>query len=831
MRFQIETKKTRKLPSRVAVLYLISHCCLAEISTDGSVGPAQVLNGPNFNIHEGLGSRVGSNLFHSFQRFNLANGEQAIFSGSSAITNVINRVTGGELSTINGVLSSQIGQADFFFINPSGIVFGDTAQIDVPGSFFVSTAHQLGFADGTVFSANTVQPSTLSSAAPEYFGFLEDQTASIRINGSQIEIGSGQTLALNSADLNIDKSKIRIDRGVMQLAALGNVTSNVAIDGSLSQTARGTLSVSESELDTSGDGVGLIRIDAKDLDVNSSELLSNNVGPQDANQNNGIQFNANRIVLRDSNVRARTETEGNAGNIVVQTGDLNLLDSTRWSVSTSGSGKGGDVIINADHIVLDQLSGISANALESGDAGNITITGLTQDNVENLSLNAGGTISSSTFAAGNAGTISIFSDAIDMTGGVSIEGCCFFPSSIVVNSQRMAEPSARGGTLRIKTGSLVMKENAGIGSTAGGLGPGGELFIEASHISILSSSEITTFSRGRGSGGSLNLKANTVLIDGQMLDEVTGIGAQTLDEESGATGSINLDIGTLVVKNNGSITLESSSVFGDVLAPVNEPNQITIRADRITVDKAAITSESTGNVTAGAIQLDIGSDLILHDAQITTAASSADGGDISIDARTIDLQDSQVTTSVSGQGNGGDIVVDSDLLVLDSGFIQANTAGSNASGGDIQITAQALAASHNRLLTGGNTVLDVQPGLNVIQAAAPDGVSGTIDITSPQLDISGDLIQLDSTVLNIDELANSPCAIKSSRQSSLVILGRGGLPASPEQPGTVTITPQRLKNLLQQSGNQQQSFTNIHNQESGVSATQPGLLARQDIPC
>ena len=118
----------------------------AEVITDGTVGAAQNLSGPKFVIPQSLGSTQGTNLFHSFQNFNIANTESATFTGANSLQNVISRVTGGQSSSINGVLRSQIGQAAFYFINPAGIVFGSNAEVDVPGDFHVSTASELRLA-------------------------------------------------------------------------------------------------------------------------------------------------------------------------------------------------------------------------------------------------------------------------------------------------------------------------------------------------------------------------------------------------------------------------------------------------------------------------------------------------------------------------------------------------------------------------------------------------------------------------------------------------------------------------------------------------------------
>lgn len=92
------------------------------------MGAVQNLSG-NFMVPETLGSVQGANLFHSFKSFSINSGESATFTGSSNILNVISRVTGGELSTFNGTLNSQVGKANFYFVNPAGIVFGSEAKL------------------------------------------------------------------------------------------------------------------------------------------------------------------------------------------------------------------------------------------------------------------------------------------------------------------------------------------------------------------------------------------------------------------------------------------------------------------------------------------------------------------------------------------------------------------------------------------------------------------------------------------------------------------------------------------------------------------------------
>ena len=105
----------------------------------------------NYLVPASAGKQAGSNLFFSFNSFALNTGESATFAGPSNVSNVLARVTGGAPSTIAGKLSCTIPAANFYLINPAGVMFGPGAALDMQGSFVVSTANNLTLADGHVF--------------------------------------------------------------------------------------------------------------------------------------------------------------------------------------------------------------------------------------------------------------------------------------------------------------------------------------------------------------------------------------------------------------------------------------------------------------------------------------------------------------------------------------------------------------------------------------------------------------------------------------------------------------------------------------------------------
>ena len=145
----------------------------AEVVLQGSSTP---LPGPAITVNGNVGQTRGNNLFHSFSVFNIlragpsASGlvvpaqESVTFTsptgGARPITNVINRVTGGtsaftlqKSSLIDGALNSSIPGANFWFINPNGIIFGGNAVLPTTGSFHASTADYIKLSDGNVFAA------------------------------------------------------------------------------------------------------------------------------------------------------------------------------------------------------------------------------------------------------------------------------------------------------------------------------------------------------------------------------------------------------------------------------------------------------------------------------------------------------------------------------------------------------------------------------------------------------------------------------------------------------------------------------------------------------
>lgn len=142
-------------------------------------------------------------------------------------------------------------------MNPNGVIFGPGAQLDVAGSFAVTTANEMVLADGGKFAA-IVDPdaNVLTSASPVAFGFLTDNPAAIQVDQANLQVPPGETLAIMAGDVEFTNATINARDGRVVLASAGSngtvkldvndLGSQVEFDPSMkggNVTASGTLGI------------------------------------------------------------------------------------------------------------------------------------------------------------------------------------------------------------------------------------------------------------------------------------------------------------------------------------------------------------------------------------------------------------------------------------------------------------------------------------------------------------------------------------------------------------------------------------------------------------
>lgn len=131
-------------------------------------------------------------------------------------------MTGGQVSTIDGLLRSTIPGANLYLLNPAGLLLGENARLDVSGSFHASTADYLRLGDSGRFEALTPGNSVLTVAPVEAFGFLGDAPGRIDIQGSYLHGAAGQTLSLIGGDIALTNATVYAPAGRLNVAAVGS---------------------------------------------------------------------------------------------------------------------------------------------------------------------------------------------------------------------------------------------------------------------------------------------------------------------------------------------------------------------------------------------------------------------------------------------------------------------------------------------------------------------------------------------------------------------------------------------------------------------------------
>ncbi len=744
----------------------------AQVVLDGKFGTSGALAGPNIGVTAEMGTTRGNNLFHSFTQFDLKAGDVANFSGPASIQNILSRVTGGKASSINGTIRSEITGANFFFINPGGVIFGPKATVDVSGSFAASTADYLKLADGTQFmAALDADDSGLSTAPVSAFGFLGNSPGSIAVQGSALKVKDSKEFSLVGGDVSVDKGSVRAPRGQINVASVRSA-GEVPLDPSATGVAEFTTAFpkqgqvnfkNEAQVDASGVGGGRIVIRGGRLTVDDSKIQSNTTG----------------------------STAGKGIDIAVA-GDLELSNGGQInSLSTRGLGTGGNITVNAKSIQLNggglmdenfnpatQISTATGELFVGGGSakgGDILI------NTGRLELVNSAQVSSATFGAGSAGRIEITASSVRMDALLTTA------TQISANTQQN-RGGGNAGDIVLHTDTLDMLNGATILAASFGSGKAGLIDINARSMNLLSGGIITAGTFGSANGGNVNIQAESMHVDGRDIltggpDFLTGVQAVTTSPDSPAPGgSIRITANSFDLEHNGSVFTTSYGRGPGGNVEVTSRNLTLANGSTI---RAA--GEAAG--PAGTVSVNAGRDVKLTgNSAVSTSALQSSGGNIRVNAgEKIQLFGSQITAQ-AGPGGGGNIVLSAPSMIyqLESTF----TAQAVGDGGNLTITDPVFfipnkggLISKSSSANGGNiTILSdyfFQSG-SIIDASAPFGLPGTVSVSAPQVDLSGSLIGLPDDLLGADTQLRPDCAVRlTGNVSSFIVLGRGGLPLEP----------------------------------------------------
>jgi filamentous hemagglutinin family protein len=699
------------------------------VKSDGTLSTKVDSQESNFIIRQG--TTVGENLFHSFEQFSIPNNGSVVFDNQLNIENIFTRVTGNEISQINGLIKTN-GTANLFLINPNGITFGNNAQLNIGGSFIASTANQIDFAgtDDAKFSADSFSTSLLSTNIPIGLDFRGNSGKIINrstANGSLgagfgLEISLGKTLVLIGSDILFEGGNITSIGGRIEISSitfpayvsLSPILQGWQLDYDNVQEFQ-NVSLSKGALIRTAlfdKGSGDIFIRGQNILLRENSEISNTNFGNDLGGN--IEIQANKLVKlsEDSNIKTVTSfgLMGTGGDIFVKTKQLIIKDEDSLIQAVNqGIGKGGNIIIEADDLIEingeKNFNSISTGTIffNDGISGDISI------DTNKLIIKNGGFISALTEESGSGGTITIKAKFIDISSkGIDSQGDVV--NSGIFSRTKGDNSIGDAGSIVINTQILQIQDEGiiSVASVEGSKGNAGNLTINALESLLIRDSGSALLSTSDGLGVAGNLTIKTPIL---MLEEGGKISASN---QIGLAGNLNITANSLFL-NRSSITAETGQSGTEEGANINLQISQLLRLENESLISA-------------------------------TANGDANGGNINIKTPLL-------TVFPATGANGSDIIAKAEL----------------GDGGNININAQGIFGIIEGLAIPGNQ-------RNDIDASSEFGASGQVEISSTT-DPNRGVIQLPEAVVDPNALvAQNPC--KRGSQSQFTRSGRGGLPPS-----------------------------------------------------
>ncbi len=596
------------------------------------------------------------------------------------------------------------------------------ASSSIPVTILVK-AESVALANGTHITADT------HGSAPAGDITFQVDTLTTRAGMNHVRLNPSDPKNINGNLIASDSRNLSADSGSSGSVTIEGVegpdtaaTSVLLRDTTLSSRVfGGSPEIPRSSITINADSLVLTN-EGLQADGRAATLVANTIGPAPAGH---ISLNVNTL---RSNVNADEATiEGSKTVFIITSNNVGSTAGSTGTITISGIRP--EPTDAAKLVALDNTF-ISSGA-DGGTAGtapgNIVIT------TDTLSLSNDTGIITTTFGTATtpAGNIALNVNTLrahTLPDGTKINGK---PQVFVVTLSE----SGQAGIINISgigpetsdSAQLLALNNIEVNSVVLGgtpTTPRATISLNADVIQITNSKNIKSDTRGDAPAGNIEFKAVTI-----SADQASKISSST--SGTGPGGSITITAGQSVTLN----------------------------------DRSSITASSTGSGNAGNIFINAGAQFLSRDGAISTQATQASGGNITVQATdAIRLVNSRIDTSVQGGPNtaGGNVTLDPAVVTLQNSQVLAQAV--EGQGGNINIVAGTFLADQS----------------SVVSASSQFGLSGSVNIQSPVSSLSGTLATLPQRPLQVHTLLSQRCAAQGSGHlSSLVVSGRDTVPPEP----------------------------------------------------
>ena len=517
-------------------------------------GSTVTVNGTHMTVHE----QGADKTINEWQTFSIGSAASVRFDQQSSSSVSLNRVLSMSPSEIFGSLTSN-GQV--FLINPAGVTFGRGARVDVGG--LVASTLDIGNQDFLVGRYNFINQG--AAAGIQNFGDLKGGYVALIAPRITNEAGASVT-ALGGTAVLAAGDKVSL-----------NIEGNSIINYTVSQGTIDAL-VENKGLIQVGDGVAVLTAKAADT--------------------------VTKAVVNNSGVIEATGLKRVGGKVVMVAEGGQTLNSGTIDASSSG-GKGGDVKLLGDQVALLDGSLIDVSGKTGGGTVNIgggwqgkQIEG--QANANDVYMDAGASIKADALETGNGGEVTLWSEKYTgFYGNISAKGGLFSGDGGMVetsshdNLQALGQVNAsayygQNGAWLLDPRSVIVR-TTGSGSLSGGI------FTPTSDWATISTGTIQT---------ALNAGTNVTIT-------------------TGATGTQSGDIyvsGTINKTAGGNATLTFKAARDIWIGDGPTPAYISASSGQLNV---ILNSNNANSASVGGVVVQAGSQITTNGGNIFACGGSA----------------------------------------------------------------------------------------------------------------------------------------------------------------------------------------------------------------
>ena len=714
----------------------------------------------------------------------------AITADETLTLNFANISSNSEAGGSSGDILVSAGEASLYLSdissNANGTGDGGSVTVMVDGSLSLATGHIVANA----------------GEAPDLIGQGNGGDILVSAGSLTMAAGDGTSLgsliASNSYDDGAGGTVTVQVSGHVDMADASRISANSFGNGLAGDViiAADSASLDESRISSNafgdGDG-GEVQVTVSSaLEMTGLSLIESNAGyPVDEVLQHGlgrggdVQVLAGSLDLDNSYIRSSSFSDGDGGSIVVSVaGNINLANLSGINANSLGVGQAGDIVVEAGSVtVTDSI--IRSSALGQGDGGSVEVstTGallldhasistsagvagdLSQGNAGTIDITASsivldaGTIESTAFAGGNGGSVRVEAEGhILMTGGSITENADHVFESI--DGAQIASNSfgtGHAGDIEISAGTMTLEGLSSIGSNASGAGDGGNVAIAVDGLLDMHQSGIFTDAGDAADGVQPAGDAGTIFVAAGSLDMViSGIGSSATDGGNG--GAIGLAV-------DGAVTMEQSNVASNS-SGTGDAGIVAIEAASLTMtDFSFITSDAILDGDAGLVLVDVAGDIRLSSSRISSNVgesdagnSTGDAGAILVSARNLIMDDGSIYSISFGNGDSGLVSVElTGVLEMTDSIISSDAAGELGNGGALFIEAASVKLERS----------------SIAADTYADGDAGLVDVQ-----VVGALTLLDESFISSDTLFGSGSGGDVTVQARDILLDGGSFISS-----------------------------------------------------